>query len=131
MPWLLTSFGFWTISEPDIKPSDNTLSFSAVLRAIPRHLCEDLQLRRYILLVNLSGFGLTLIPFYVAYASHHYELTGEQVGTYLLVQIVGMVASNILWAKLVGRFGFRGVIRACIICGILLSILTLVLAGTP
>ncbi len=128
---LVASLGFWAVNEPDIKPSDDSLSFRAVLRAIPRHLREDLQLRRYILLVNLSGFGLTLMPFYVAYASHHYELTGEQVGTYLLVQIVGMVASNILWAKLVGRFGFRGVIRACIICGTLLPVLTLILAGTP
>lgn len=128
---LVASFGFWAVSEPEVEPSDDTLSFSAVFRAIPRHLREDLQLRRYILLVNLSGFGLTLMPFYVAYASHHYGLTGEQVGTYLLVQIVGMVLSNILWAKLVDRFGFRGVIRACIICGALLPILTLVLAGTP
>ncbi|MCK5912744.1 MAG: MFS transporter, partial [Desulfuromusa sp.] len=55
--------------------------------------------------------------------------SGEQIGNYLLVQIVGMLLSNIIWGKLVKRFGFRGVVRGCILCGALLPVLVLTLSG--
>jgi len=75
--------------------------------------------------------GLDWMPFYVVYASHHYGLTGEQVGNYLIVQITGMILSSFIWGKLVKKFGFRGVVRGCIFCGTLLPLLVLLLSGTP
>lgn len=127
----VAAFGFWAIDEPEVQPSSDAHSFFEVLREIPGHLRNNPQLSRYILLVNLTGFGLTLMPFYVAYASQHYGLTGEQVGTYLMVQIAGMILSNVLWSKLIRNFGFRGVVRACILCGASLPILVLALSGMP
>lgn len=126
----IASFGFWILDEPYVTPAEEAHSFFQVLKAVPRYLKEDKVLFRYILLVNLTGFGLTLMPFYVAFASRHYGLSGEQVGTYLLVQIVGMILSNFIWAKMVKGFGFKSVIRGCIICGTLLPLLVLVLSGT-
>lgn len=125
------AFGFWAIDEPYVRPAHEAHSFFAVLKAVPSYLREDRVLFRYILLVNLTGFGLTLMPFYVAFASRHYGLSGEQVGTYLLVQIVGMILSNFVWAKVVKNFGFSNVVRGCIICGSLLPILVLCLSGMP
>ena len=127
----VASLGFWAIDEPRVEPSGDAHSFVQVLRAIPRHVRDSPELLRYILLTNLTGFGLTLMPFYVAYASTRYQLTGEQVGTYLLAQILGMIVSNLLWAKWVKKYGFRGVIRGCIACGMVLPILTLLLVEAP
>jgi len=128
---LIASFGFWAIDEPVVEPSREAHSFLKVLRSLPGHLRANPPLRNYILLINLTGFGLTLMPFYIAYASQYYGLTGKQVGNYLLVQIAGMILSNILWSKLVKRSGFRGVVRGCIVCGTVLPILVLLLTGTP
>lgn len=125
----IASFGFWALDEPAVQPSTEAHSFLKVLRAVPKHLRDNPPLLRYILLVNLTGFGLTLMPFYVVYASQHYGLTGEQVGNYLMVQIAGMILSNILWGKLVNKFGFRGVVHGCIVCGTLLPVLLLTLSG--
>ena len=125
----IASFGFWALDEPVVQPSREAHSFLKVLRAVPQHLRDNPPLLRYILLVNLTGFGLTLMPFYVIYASHHYGLTGEQVGNYLMVQIAGMILSNLIWGKLVKKFGFRGVVHGCIICGTLLPVLVLSLSG--
>ncbi|MCD6580663.1 MAG: MFS transporter [Desulfuromusa sp.] len=125
----IASFGFWAIDEPAVPPSSEAHSFLKVLRAVPQHLRDNPPLLRYILLVNLTGFGLTLMPFYVIYASQHYGLTGEQVGNYLMVQITGMILSNFIWSKLVTRFGFRGVVYGCILCGTLLPLLALTLSG--
>ena len=127
----VASFGFWAIDEPDVTPAKDAHSFFQVLREVPKHLRENPPLLHYILLVNLTGFGLTSMPFYVAYASHHYGLTGEQVGNYLIVQVSGMILSSFIWGKLVKKFGFRGVVRGCIFCGTLLPLLLLSLSGTP
>jgi len=128
---LVATWGFWAIDEPRVEPSGNAHRFADVLRSIPRHLGEHQELRRYILVVNLTGFGLTLMPFYVVLAKGHYGLTGGQVGAYLLVQIVGMIVSNLWWAKVVRRYGFRGVIRGCIVCGASLPVLALLLVHGP
>ena len=127
----IASFGFWAIREPEVQPAASAHSFLKVLTAIPQHLRDNPPLRHYILLINLTGFGLTLMPFYVAYASKHYGLSGGQIGNYLLVQIVGMLLSSIVWGKLVKRFGFRGVVRGYILCGTLLPVLVLSLSGLP
>ena len=124
-------WGFWAIDEPEVQPSRERHSFLQVLQAIPRHLHDNPSLRRYIFLINLTGFGLTLMPFYVAYASQHYGLTGEQIGNYLMVQIAGMILSNLVWGQYVKKFGFRGVVQGCIGCGALLPLLVLVLSGMP
>jgi MFS family permease len=125
----IASFGFLAIDEPVIPPSREAHSFFQVLREVPDHLRKNPPLRHYILLVNLTGFGLTSMPFYVAYASHHYGLSGAQVGNYLIVQISGMILSSFIWGKLVKKFGFRGVVRGCILCGTLLPLLVLLLSG--
>ena len=128
---LVASWDFWAIAEPSADPPDDAYRLADVLKSIPGRLRDDRELRRYIFVVNLTGFGLTLMPFYVMLAKAHYGLTGRQVGAYLLVQIVGMIMSNLLWARVVKRFGFRGVIRGCIACGASLPVLALLLVRGP
>ena len=125
----IASFGFWAIDEPDVEPSREVYSFFKVLSAVPQHLRDNPALLRYILLVNLTGFGLTLMPFYIAYASHQYGLSGAQVGNYLMVQIGGMLLSSFFWGRFVKRFGFSAVARGCIVCGTLLPLLVLSFSG--
>lgn len=128
---LVAALGFAAIEEPARPPESATHSFFGVLRAIPGRLRDNPVLLRYILLVNLTGFGLTLMPFYIAYASRHYGLSGEQVGNCLIVQFVGMILSNLLWARRLKAGGFVGVVRGCILCGSLLPLLVLILSGLP
>jgi predicted MFS family arabinose efflux permease len=82
-----------------------------IMRSIPAILRDDQTLRNYILASNLLGLGVTLVPFYVASGRNRAGLTTEDVGTLLLVQIVAMVASNVLWSKVAARWGFKGVVR--------------------
>ncbi len=127
----VASFGFWALDEPEIQPSREVHSFFKVLQAIPQHLRQNPSLRRYIILINLTGFGLTLMPFYIAFASHQYGLSGAQVGNYLMVQIGGMILSSFFWGRFVKRYGFATVVRGCIVCGTLLPLLVLALSGVP
>lgn len=126
---LIAGLGFTAIEEPAVPPEGTAYSFWSVIREIPARLRGNPVLLRYILLVNLTGFGLTLMPFYIAYAGRHYGLSGEQVGNCLIVQFIGMILSNLLWARRLKTGGFLGVVRGCILCGAALPLLILGLSG--
>ena len=127
----VASWGFWAIDEPSSPVARERHRLPEILRSIPTRLREDHRLRHFILLVNLSGFGLTLMPFYIAMAKGRYGLSGSQVGSYLLVNIAGMILSNFLWAHVVKRFGFVGVVRGCLGCSTALPLLALLLSRGP
>ena len=124
----VASFGFWAINEKKIKPKYKKPGFTRLLKTLPDRLRADKNLRNYIYMINFSGFGLTLLPFYVVLAKESYGLTGKQVGTYLLLQITGMILSNLIWARVVKKRGFRGVFKCCIILWTILPILAITLA---
>ncbi len=125
---LMATAGFWILKEPTrggetMGETDGTRGGGGVgsgnerphywdiMRSIPAILRSDQTLRNYILASNLLGLGVTLVPFYVALGRNRAGLTTEDVGTLLLVQIVAMVASNVLWSKVAARWGFKGVVR--------------------
>jgi MFS family permease len=119
---LVATVGFWVLKEPNRggesatgANGDNDANprprYWDIMRSIPAILRSDQTLRNYILASNLLGLGVTLVPFYVALGRNRAGLTTEDVGTLLLVQIVAMVASNVLWSKVAARWGFKGVVR--------------------
>lgn len=131
MVLFIASFGFWAIKEKKIQQKHENYNFIRVLKTIPHRFSNDRNLRNYIFMINFSGFGLTLLPFYVVLAKQSYGLTGKQIGAYLLLQIIGMIISNFVWARLVKRHGFRGVFKGCIIIGTMLPLLAITLANFP
>lgn len=125
---LIASLGFWFVGEDPAPSRSGGRGFLEALRSIPRCIREDDRLRHWITVTNLTGFGLTLMPFYVALARDEYGLTSGRVGTFLFVQIVGMILSNWLWSRVVERWGFAGVVAGCIACGAGLPLAALVLS---
>lgn len=128
---LVASIGFWRIREKPVAITANTHSFLKVIRSIPATFKKHPQLRSFILFSNFSGFGLTLMPFFIALAKTSYELTGEQIGMFLLLQIVGMIVSNFLWAKIIKQHHFIGIIKGCVALGSFLPILALIFVNLP
>ena len=127
----IASFGFWAIKEKKIQKKHESYNFIRVLKTIPHRFSNDRNLRNYIFMINFSGFGLTLLPFYVVLAKQSYGLAGKQIGAYLLLQIIGMIISNFVWARLVKRHGFRGVFKWCIMIGTMLPLLAITLSNFP
>lgn len=128
---LIASAGFWFIKEKKNGAAARDHSFIAVIKSIPTTLRTNPNLRSFILFSNFSGFGLTLMPFFIALAKKRYGLTGEQIGMFLLLQIVGMIISNFVWAKVIKKQNFKGVIAGCIILTALLPILALLFSNLP
>jgi hypothetical protein len=124
----MASAGFWRIQEQPTSALEGRRGLVAVIRMIPSMMREDRNLRSYIGMANLSGVGTALLPFLIVLAKREMGLDGAQVGTFLLVQIAGMLISNLIWQRVIRRTAFRGVLLAATVIGVAVPIAALVLA---
>jgi hypothetical protein len=138
---LLASIGFWIIAERSAEgiapaagvPGENppgSGKLLTVLRGIPGILRTDHNLRRYIAVANLLGAGTVFLPFYLAIARRFYQLDAAMLGDLILVQISGMILSNLIWHRIIKRRGFKGMLRIWSIIGFLLPPTALMVSAT-
>ena len=124
----VAGFGFLAIKEDPGKASHISGTIRT-LKAIPRILKADPNLRNYILAINLMGLSLTIIPFYVVLSKTLFVLTPTMIGNFLLMQFLGMILSTFLWNGVVRRFRFKGVAISGSLLGGLLPFVVLGLSG--
>lgn len=108
--------------KPRESAGDRGLSVGRIFRSVPSILKGDANLRLYIIVANLLGLGTTFIPFYIALARLRYGLDPRMIGNILLLQIGGMVLSNLLWRWVVKHRGFKGVLLFQALMGIVLPL---------
>ena len=122
---LIAAFGFWMIREKPTDFESSGINFLSVFKAFKKMFQEDRNLRYYMLLINSTGIGLTLVPFYISLAKERLDLTAETVGNFLLLQIIGMIVSNLLWNFLLKKGVYKGLVRTYAVIGSVLPILAL------
>ncbi len=91
--------------------------FWKIMKSIPETLKDDANLLNYIVFNNLAGLGLVLIPFYVLLAKDSFGLSGSDVGSFLLFQIIGMLGAVVLWNRFPKRRGLKRLLITCAIIG--------------
>lgn len=121
---LVATGGFWMVHE-EPGGAVKGAGYLQTLKSLPGVLKKDPNLRTYLLFVNALGFHVALMPFYVALARQRYFLDPALAGNLLFFQIAGMVGSSLIWPKLVGRAGFKGVLRIWSALGVALPLLAL------
>lgn len=117
---LVATGGFWVLEEPEETPARSTPDeessrpegIIAALRQVPTIVKTDANMRSLIVAVNLGALGFTAIPLITALAHRSYTLEASSVGWFVILQVVGMLAANALWSRLIKRGGFRFVLRA-------------------
>jgi len=126
--------GFWALREPPlpegtVRPTGGVV---AAIRQAPAMLRADQNLRSLILVANLVALGFTSIPLVTALAHRSFELDSATVGTFVLIQIGGMLAANVVWNRLVRRGGFRLVLQVeLVLIAALFPLALLVAAVAP
>ena len=89
---------------------------------------SDKNLLNYILLINMTSLGITIIPFYVVLSKSIYGLGRNQIGNFLLLQFLGMILSSLIWNWVAKRFKFKDISFGFIIIASLLPMMTLLLS---
>ncbi|MEA1979260.1 MAG: MFS transporter [Chloroflexota bacterium] len=122
----IASLGFWAIREPNAdvelqRPQSWGVYWQGIKDAGQR-------LKTLIIIELLTGFSLMVLPFYVVYAQDRVGAPPEAIGWFLLAQVSGGVAANLLWARLVDRAGSRWMLVCCALVSTLTPLLAIALA---
>ena len=108
---LFASIGFWLLREVPADRRNRARGYLRTLKSLPGVLKKDPNLRTYLFYLNSVGIHVALIPFYIALAKLRYSLDPALAGNLMFFQISGMVASSLLWPRVVRRGGFRAMLR--------------------
>ncbi|MDA3956200.1 MFS transporter [Oceanispirochaeta sp.] len=127
----LGSIGFWMIREPEVSL---TLSAPAsapglkgILSSMKVILREDKTFRSYCIAINMLSLSIVVIPFYLPSLMRHFSLTSEIIGTIVLLQMGGMVLSNLIWPRIIKPLGFKGLLKIQALVSLLIPLLMSIL----
>lgn len=124
---VIASVAFWLIKEPPSPVKEVREPLTVLIKSIPELLRNNLEFRRFVIVENLSGFGLMILPFYMLFAKESFQIDVSFVGRYLVAQTLGMLLSNLLWGMISRWWGSREVVRTCILIGAITPMLALTL----
>ena len=122
---LVASLGFWLIREPPRADADGKVpswrEYSEQLLKSARRLGTLIGVQ------FLTGFSLMVLPFYIVYARQELGAPPGAIGWFLLAQVLGGVLANLVWARLVDRYGSRRMLAVCAVTSMLTPLLAVVL----
>ncbi|MBN2540416.1 MAG: MFS transporter [Bacilli bacterium] len=128
---LIASIGFVFLKEPEsVIREDASIPLKDYIKKIPTILKRDESFKYFIIVENLTGFSVMLLPFYMAFALETFSLDSAYIGIYLIIQTVGTILSNLLWGFLATKFNAKYIVGFCIALGGLNPILALILGFT-
>ena len=125
----VASLGFWAVREP--AAPDAALRSRLTPGVFLRVFREDPNLRKYLLMVNTAGITMAFLPFLVSLAGVSFGLSGGQTGNYLLLQMTGALATNLILNTLPKSQKYRGILYYFVITGALLPPAALLLRHIP
>ena len=105
------------LPEPKSIISNNRDPLKAFIKKIPSILKKDNSFKLFIVVENLAGFSIMILPFYYLYAKDRFNFDESYIGTYLIWLTVGTIFSNFIWGFLANRFNAKQIVRFCIVLG--------------
>lgn len=126
---VIASMGFWFLEEPESEINEiEKEKLSTFIKNIPLTLRNDKEFSRFILIENLSSFGMMIMPFYMLYAKEILDVDNSYIGIYLLFQITGTILSNIVWGLIGKKFSAKSIVMFCILLGGINPLIAIILS---
>lgn len=108
---LAGSAGFWMIREKNEDTGGDKTPLKEILSSMKGIFREDHTFRNFCLTTNILSMAIVLIPFYLPSLVRWFQAPPAFVGTIVLLQMGGMLLSNMIWPKIVKPLGFKGILR--------------------
>jgi MFS family permease len=126
---IIASAGFYLVKEPENNITPSNEKFGAFLKRIPSIFKKDNSFKYFVIMENLSSFGVMILPFYILYAKDVLQVENSYIGLYLIYQISGTIISNILWGYIGAKLSAKSIIKICLVLGASLPILAILLGA--
>jgi MFS family permease len=114
------------VKEPKGEVHKDALPFKEFLKKAGKILKLDINFRNFLIMQILVGASSLSLPFYVIYAKKILKFPQSAVGTFLAVQMVGFVLSNLLWAYISDYKGNKLVVGLTGLVSFLIPIIALI-----
>jgi MFS family permease len=114
------------VKEPKGEVHKDALQFKEFLKKAGKILKLDINFRNFLIMQILVGASSLSLPFYVIYAKKILKFPQSAVGTFLAVQMVGFVLSNLLWAYISDYKGNKLVVGLTGLVSFLIPIIALI-----
>jgi MFS family permease len=124
---IIASVMFYYIEEPEAIIEKQRPPILSYIKDIPKILKKDQSFKAYVIVENLSSFGIMILPFYMLYAKQILEVEDVYIGYYLLFQISGTIISNILWGYIGKQYDAKSIMRVCLTIGAITPLLAFVI----
>jgi MFS family permease len=123
----IASGGFWLIKEAPSqkKPGKSLIEF---FRMIPGEIKNNPNLKLYLMLINILGLGISILPFFILLAKEKFGLTDASVGNFLVFRISGMLLISLIIFGFSRKRGYKKILAAGLIIGVILPPLALFLS---
>jgi MFS family permease len=125
---LVSSMGFWQIREKRSKISSRQ-GLLTFLKKIPAEIKQNPNLKYYLLIINLLGFGMSLLPFLILFAKENFALSDKMIGNFLVFRVVGMVVSGLVFYRLSTKVNYKFMVRSASLVGALIPLVSLFLVN--
>lgn len=110
---LVASLGFWIVHEPAGTGTNGSVQS---WREYWNELVKAARRLRILMAVQLfTGFSLMVLPFYIVYSRQELGASSGAIGWFVMAQALGGMLANLLWARLVDRYGSRRMLTVCAI----------------
>lgn len=123
----VASGGFWKIREiPAPRKTGKTIS--DFLKMIPNEVRQNQNLKYYLLIINIMGLGMSILPFFILLAKEKFGLSDITVGNFLLFRVSGMFLISMMIFSFFRKKGYKGILYTGLIFGIALPPMALFLS---
>ncbi len=123
------SAGFWMIRETPA-PVSRIEGLSQFMRIVVREIRSNPRLKHYLLLTNTQGISMVLMPFLILYAKQTFEAGSGEIGTYLILKVVGGVLTGSLIFYFAERSKYQNMLYITSALSILIPGALLLLPGS-
>ena len=121
---LVASFGFYFLSEK--KPSTSKrIGIKEFFIQMPREIKRNSNLKNYLIIINLLGIGISLLPFVILLAKDSQNLSFGSVGIFLIFRTIGMLIGSLSLYFIANRFTYKKVLIMDVFLGSSLPIIAL------
>lgn len=127
---LIASIGFYFLSERT--PSNlKRISLKKFFVQMPKEVKSNSNLKNYLLIINLLGIGVSLLPFVILLAKDSIGLSFKSIGLFLIFRTVGMLIGSLSLFFLANRFQYKKVLIFNVFIGAAIPIISLLIVDQP
>jgi len=122
----IASGGFYFLSEntPSAKKRKGLKDFFAQM---PKEISSNSNLKNYLLIINMLGIGVSLLPFVILLAKESESISLASIGSFIIFRTLGMVIGSLTLYYKSKEFNYKSILLFNVFLGSSLPIIALLL----